>query len=357
MKLSRRNILLISPESLDHVFVSKHHYAIHLGNRENKVYFLNPPCNSNEIIKTEYRNVWEVNYKGFPRGLRLFPSFLQKYYTNKVFQQLQKLCNVEFDIVWSFDNSVFYDFSALPKSVFSISHIVDLNQNFQTAKAATTANICICTTQYIKDTLLRYNKKVWKINHGYTFEVLKDKFQLPTLHKKIKVGYAGNLDITYIDWHLLLSVIKSNSDVQFYFAGPLKSHDIKQLLRDCENVNYIGKLNSNELVGFYEEMDLLILIYKADEYKEQLANPHKMMEYLGSGKMIVATYTQEYVELSKKGLFLMSNGNSKFPQLFKAALQSLEYWNNKKKRIARQNYAEANTYERQIDKIEQYLKY
>lgn len=353
MKLSHKNILLISPEPWSHIFVSKHHYAIHLGNRENQVYYLNPPSNSYEVIKTNYKNAWVVNYKGFPQGVRFFPVFLQKFYFKKVFQQLQKLCNVEFDIVWSFDNSVFYDFSALPKKVLTISHIVDLNQNFQTATAARTADICLCTTYFIQKTLLKYNKKTWKIGHGYEPNLLGEcEFQLSSSKNAIKVGYAGNLDSMYIDWDLLHVLIKNNITIQFYFAGPLNNPDKEQFLNECKNIIYTGKLNKRDLKLFYSKMDLLLLTYKADHFKEQLANPHKMMEYLASGKMIVATQTLEYKQLVEDGLFLMTNENKEFPQLFQKAVENLTHWNNEEMQSARRAFALDNTYDKQIDRIE-----
>ena len=78
--LKNKNILLISPEAWEHIFVSKHHYATHLATLGNKVFFLDPPNNQNKITSTAYRNVWLVKYKGFIKGLRYYPEFLQRYF-------------------------------------------------------------------------------------------------------------------------------------------------------------------------------------------------------------------------------------------------------------------------------------
>src|SRR5947208_1346282 len=153
MKLKNKNILLISPEPLDHIFVSKHHYATHLAKRGNKIFFLNPPGNFDSISNTHFEGVYSVSYQGFPAGIRFYPSFLQKKIIKRKFNHLQRECNIRFDIIWSFDNSVFFDFSALPSHVIKISHIVDLNQDFQTQKAAITADYCFCTTEAIKHRL------------------------------------------------------------------------------------------------------------------------------------------------------------------------------------------------------------
>jgi len=351
--LNNKSILLISPESWDHIFVSKHHYAVHLGERENRVYFLNPPSSENKIKKTSFKNVWEVNYTGFPKGLRFFPSLLQKFYIKKIFNQLLKLCNVEFDVIWSFDNSVFHDFSALSTTIYKISHIVDLNQDFETAKAASTADICFGVSTPIVEKLRRVNEKAFFINHG----VQKREVKSVTLPggNKVKVFYAGNLDIPYLDWSLIKQLIKNNSHVNFIFAGPWNENERKNQVCTFDNVHYLGVLKADELVSYYSLADVLLIAYKADEYKDQLSNPHKMMEYLASGKMIVATYTDNYKKLAEEGLFLMSNNQEDFLPLFGKAISNLSYWNSEEKQNLRKGYASENTYDKQIERIESYL--
>src|SRR5690606_30205807 len=157
MILRNKNILLISPEPWDHIFVSKHHYATHLGSRGNRVYFLGPPGGSESVAPTEYENVLEVKYRGFPKGLRFYPAALQRHFIRKKFHELERLCNIRFDVIWSFDNSVFFDFSALPEDVLTVSHIVDLNQNFQFVNASRTAQLCIGVSRSIVKRQKRHN--------------------------------------------------------------------------------------------------------------------------------------------------------------------------------------------------------
>ena len=109
-----KNILLISPEAWSHLFVSKHHYAIELSKRNN-VFFLNPPTETFSLEGTDYKNLWKIDYKPFMKGLRFFPAFLQRYFMRRKFDKLEKLASIKFDCVWSFDNSVFFDFTFLPK--------------------------------------------------------------------------------------------------------------------------------------------------------------------------------------------------------------------------------------------------
>ncbi len=282
MKLEGKNILLISPEKWNHIFVSKHHYAVHLAERGNLVFFLNPPSSHDSVARTHFTNVLSVHYSGFPKGLRFYPSILQRYFIKDRFAALQTLCNVEFDVIWSFDNSVFFDFRPLPKKVLRISHIVDFSQNFETSKAARSADICFCTSESIKDRLLRYNKNVFRISHGFAFSQSRAKVILPG-EQKIKAIYAGNLAISYIDWRLFLQCVNDNLHVDFILIGPggqTVCNEFMLELKNKTNVFFTGQVDADELPNYYSRADILLLCYEQKYQAEQVTNPHKMMEYL-----------------------------------------------------------------------------
>jgi hypothetical protein len=79
------------------------------------------------------------------------------------------------------------------------------------------------------------------------------------------------------------------------------------------------------------------------------------MEYLGSGKVVVATYTAEYIDLSADNLIAMSTNNGRFSSLLSEVLGKLELWNASDKQKSRKDFALSNTYVKQIGKIEKYL--
>lgn len=354
MKLIEKKILLISPESWDHIFVSKHHYAIHLGKRSNKVFFLNPPSAHNSVVHTEYVNVFSIGYRGFPKGLRFYPPFLQRFFIRNKFNELQKLCGDTFDVVWSFDNSVFFDFSALPKNVLKICHIVDLNQNFQTRKAAATANVCFCTTELIKSRLSVFNSKVFKINHGFNASALETQSVFLPGESAIKVLYAGNLSMPYIDWELIGVLVNDNPGVDFIFVGPegdRHGDDAKQKVRVSKNTFFVGRVKSDDLLCYYRASDILLVAYK-ERYHADQANPHKVMEYMASGRILVSTYTDELRSMRDEQLICMSGTNAELPLLFSLALKNLLEWNGYDKAERRKKWAMNNTYDKQIERIE-----
>ncbi|MEM6523793.1 MAG: hypothetical protein AAF693_08380 [Bacteroidota bacterium] len=353
MKLKGKNILLISPEMWGGLHVSKHHYAIHLAAMGNRVFFLGPPSykSPTKLIGSSVSNLYLIKYSGFIRGIRLLPSLLQKILIRRKFQELQSTALVKFDIVWSFDNSVFFDFEAINQHALCISHIVDLNQDFNTIKAARTADLCLASSGCIKKKLLEYNPNTHFINHGYNYKRHKSAFNFGCSNQKLNVGYAGNFDIKYLNWALIEVLLKEFPNVIFNFAGMGRNNHYYKI-RNFKNFKYIGLLPSEQLTYFYEQMDILVICYKYEEYPDQLANPHKMMEYLASGKMIVATWTEEYADLNEQEMIKMVKTNDQFKKTFKEVVSNIDFWNSKELLEKRRMIARLNTYEQQIQRVE-----
>lgn len=167
----------------------------------------------------------------------------------------------------------------------------------------------------------------------------------------------------YLDWDVLYHLVVSNEAVDFIFIGPGGSDfDTKQnptqgskkLCYELANAFFIGKVKSSELQNWYSEADILLISYQ-EKYHIDLQNSHKMMEYLGSGKIVVATQTQEYECLAKEELTAMSDKNKDLPQLFNSVTNNLEKWNSIEKKHHRITFAMNNTYKKQIERIERLI--
>ncbi|MEO9473980.1 MAG: glycosyltransferase [Cyclobacteriaceae bacterium] len=358
--LTGKAILIISPEPWDHIFVSKHHYAKHLAARGNKVYFLNPPSDQNRITPSRYENLSILDYSGFVNGLRFLPKTLRKPLIKRVWRKLEQMAGLRFDVIWSFDNSVFYEFDALPDNVLKISHIVDLNQDFMTERAARSADICFATTRQIKDRLSKFNPRTFQVTHGVNVpEVDALDVMLPGLNE-FKVVYAGNLGMPYMDWEILNMAASRLKNVDFVFYGPGEGElDIyssnqrasKDSFLGLENTYFPGKVDSAKLPAIYLASHVLLIAYQEVHHRDQ-ANPHKMMEYLASGKPIVATYTAEYADLD---FICMSKRNEDWPDLLQHTIENLDSENTPEKVTARKAFALNNTYDKQIDRIEEII--
>lgn len=355
MQLTKKNILLISPESWDHIFVSKHHYATHLAARGNRVFFLNPPGAEYRVDRTQIEGLHTVYYKGFPKGLRFYPAFFRRLFIRREYNVLEKLCGVKFDIVWSFDNSVFFDFSALPEHVLKISHIVDLNQNFQFARAASTADICFGVIDLITSKLKEYNPDSFLVRHGVA-RIMNEtaRVSLPG-RNRLKSLYAGNLNMPHINWQLFTRVVNENEDTDFIFIGSNRDMISKAVLEGLmskNNVYFLPPVSAEVLVNYLASADILIAAYTS-EYYRQYASPHKLMEYLASGRPTVASYTEGYDIPGE--LMYMGKTDPEWIGKFSYVKQNIDRCSSAELIQIRKDFAREYTYSNQIARIENLL--
>lgn len=328
--------------------MSKHNYAIELA-KYNKVFFLNPPQKASGINATRYANLWELDYRPFIMGLRFLPSFLQRYLIKRKFEELQKITLVEFDCVWSFDNSVFYDFTTLPKYVFTISHIVDYAQNFQFKQAASTANLCLGVSQNIVDRLKNYNKNSFLIPHGISSE--ENSHVIVTLpgSNRIKAMYAGNLNSQYLDKEVILKLIQENPNVDFVFLGKGDANWFKAV-----NSFFLGAVPHLDLLSYLRKADVLLMFYNVARFPKQLTNAHKILDYMRSGKVIVSNFVKDYEGNSH--LLTMASNRLEIPLIFSKVISNLEFYNSYEIMAKRIAFASRNTYADRISEIENLIR-
>lgn len=356
-------ILLVSPENWDAHAVSKHHYAKALASLGHKVLFLNPSKPSSIALSfrccDNYSNIYIVDTPIVAKGLRFMPSFLRRMFECRWLRSLEELVNFPIDIIWLFENSRFFDLSFAGNRL-KIYHQVDLNQNFQPAFAAKTADICFGISDFILDYLSPYNSCLYKVAHGYqgALETSQNSNAFDIARagntSSLQALYVGNLDILYLDHELIALLVKSFPSVCFNFVGGYSSgNSLLALSRQHSNLVLHGKVSSERVPMLLEQADLLLIVYLADQYKEQLANPHKLMEYLGSGKTVVATYTHEYRALDD--LLLMVESNDDYIQAFQAAVDRIDFYNSSELAARRKTYANEYSYENQLLKINHHL--
>lgn len=355
--LCDKHILLISPEPWSHIFVSKHHYAIELAKRGNKVFFLNPPdANIETPIQFSTSeagpDITIVDYRGQLKGLRFFPAFIRVLMNKRFLSQLERKAGCRMDVIWNFENSRFYDLQFAGERL-KIYHQVDLNQDFHVMQAVSSADICFCTTDFILKKLQDFNKRVFKIHHGVSDDALQytSNITASKLHNsRATATIIGNLDGAYLDLDLLQKVVKANDDVSFVMVGNFDYNKATfKGLHKFPNVQFTGQVASNTIGEYLAKSDCLLVCYKADEFKEQLASPHKIMEYLASGKVSIATYTDEYKD--KSCLLEMSKDNCEYVDLFSKVVKNLAYYNSPTKRNIRVKFAADHSYFRQLDRI------
>ena len=372
MKLNDKTILIISPEYWGINRISKHHYALELAKRNNTVYFLNPPSiildNYDISLKKINKNLIIITYSLYLRGLNLLPNIIRKYFHYIQANNLLKSIKEKIDIVWSFDPYRFQNLTVF-RAILNIYHAVDIHKTKVELDIANNADIILATSDKILERFVSVKKPKFKINHGLAEYFIgdenvqingkKDYSNEISINKNIKAGYVGNLFYKYLDVKVFKSIIRQNERVFFYFIGPYEKsnlvgdeHNLSfiKFLQNCENVHLIGPKPSTDLPFYLNHLDIFLLCYSGDKNVAEMANPHKMLEYLSTGKAVVSHYVDEYI--GYPDLIEMVESNRELPVKFKEVVCNIEYYNSPIKSEARKAFAFQNTYMKQLDRIE-----
>lgn len=352
-------ILLISPEPWDGHFVSKHHYALELSRRGHRVLFHGPAEPIGDICLDSVSDACGIlqvlHAPPAGRGLRFLPACVRRRLEASWLTRVELALGQPIDVVWSFENSRFFDMSFAGERL-KIYQQVDLNQDFHPELAAETADISIAISEPIARRLASFSRKLIRITHGYCsqdsrefpFEGLQHEFA----DASVNAVMVGNLDIAYLDVQLLVQLVSDHPDVKFHFVGGYTPDSgLHGLVGSAPNVRFWGLQPARTLPSFLKCADILLVAYLAEDYRDQLANPHKMMEYLASGRCILATRTLEYED--RPDLVETVHSRTEYRRRFALILEDPSIWNSPDKVAIRQEFANANTYADQLERIAQ----
>jgi glycosyltransferase involved in cell wall biosynthesis len=374
--LTGKTILIVSPQSWGKMFISKHHYAIELAKKGNKVFFLNPPRprdgkgkNISIMPSGVTDNLFLIDHcLWFPynikfHALRLF-HWLMKFHIKAIVKATGPL-----DIIWSFDLGNFYPFRFWKDVPVKIFHPVDEPLNAAAINSATGADIIFSVTHEILQKYKSVPAGKHFINHGVSEDFLLTAGKEQQAGNAVRVGFAGNLLREDIDREVLLQIIKQNPLVVFECWGSYSAIQSNigggedgatkafiESLQQQENVLLHGAVPSAELARTVHRMDAFLICYDVQKDQSKGTNYHKIMEYLSTGKVIVSNNVTTY----KDDAVLMQmvkerDHNRSLPQLFSAVIQNIQQYNSASNQDYRVAFARDNTYKRQIDRIESIL--
>lgn len=356
-----KTIFVLSPQSWRHIKLSKHHYASELA-KNNTVVFVGPPVtgrsfscrkeyNSKKLIILSYslplpswlKFKWPLLYKFVLRSRLkhiLLKSFGHADYCID-FGCYQQFDDVGFVLA---DYKIFFpvdDFAVLRPDSRGCDIVFTVSENIQRKFPAGTAHF---------------------INHGLSYEFVEGYKRFPftsksALETRVKVAYAGNLFLRFLDTEILMSIIARFENVDFHFFGSTDfSPEVRwqwewnEFLRTRKNVFLRGAVSTVELVKEYSDMDAFLLCYKPDYKDYHAENSHKVLEYLSTGKVLVSTYLSIYKNSS---LFVMSaqDRNQDLIDLFAMVVERLSDFNDETQMFLRRDFALQNTYAKQIERM------
>lgn len=367
---ANKTVVIFSPQHWSHLYISKHHYARILA-KDNQVYFISPPDFGGRIEANWTHpdpaspGLHVLSFKmAVPERIKFHLPVL---YRAIVIRRLQRLISKtigEPDILIDFGCNA--EFSSLKyfKGTTKIYFPVD-DKDFIDGDMRG-ADLVLSVSKNILAKFETDGKPAFFINHGLApeFERLaKDVLDFPPYiaPPRVIIAYAGNLFSPFVDIPVFKAIIKQHPGVRFDIYGNTRYNPKSQVEKDwfdflqsAPNVQLKGVLSSTDLAAAYEHVDGFLLCYKPDYVNYHAENSHKLLEYLGAGKVLISTNVSLY---DQNPLICMSpkDRNEELVSIFSNVIEQISDFNKVDLQKARAAFALDNTYSKQLERIEQYL--
>lgn len=375
MKFNNKIIYIISREDWGDMLMSKQHYAIELSKAGNIVYFINHPDlrrqlrrGQIEILSTKYENLFVVKHRMihpyfFKFKFKRLYYFLTSFHIFRIIKKTEKIPNV----VWLFDIGNSLPLKYFPSESTKIYMPVDGPFGTQVEKDAPDgADLIISVTEQILEQYRSLPLPKYMINHGVSDIFINTNIEVGQ-SKPLRIGYSGSLVRSDLDIKVFLTIIKEHGNKIFEFWGEkdyMKSNihlpqDVKEstkefleILHNLPNVIMHGAVSPGQLAEGLKRMDALLICYNIKNDQ----NHHKVLEYLGTGKVIISSFMSSYhnnpdlIEMVKA-----KDNNEELPGLFSTVINNLNVYNTAEKQQKRIFFAKQYTYESQLKKIEDFL--
>jgi len=373
--LNNKTILLLSPQSWGKMFISKHHYAVELARRGNRVYFLNPPGEGHQSDKRVaidplpgVEGLFLVTHRlYFPYNLKFHAPRIFHWLMRRQVSNILRAIGVTPDIIWSFDLNHMYPLSFFGNGTYKIFHPVDEPLNKAALASGLGADIVFSVTEEILEKYGHLNVSRHFINHGVAESFLKPAERSLSGNGPIRVGFSGNLLRKDIDREVLMEIIQRHPSVEFHFWGSYSSsqanigggedratQDFVTTLRSSGNTVLHGAVPSQELARAIHGMNAFLICYDIQKDQSGGTNYHKIMEYLCTGKVIVSNNITTYKDKPELVQMVKERDNNRqLPALFSEVILHLDEYNSEPLQQQRIAFATANTYARQLERIEQ----
>jgi hypothetical protein len=337
--------------------VSKHHYAMELAKRGNKVYFLNPPKEGKIRVSEVSENLFVINLPHY-RMLNRMSIGMRKPFHRVLAKKLAKITGVtNFDVVWSFNPFILQNLEVFGASV-NIYHPVDLHFSELDLQIAAKCDYLFCTSDAILERYSHVKVPKYQINHGLSsvfLDVKNNCDEFIVENGKKRFAYVGNLQSRFLQFDVLSQVVVENPDVDFYFIGPERKSNFGEFktfdysaLKELDHTHFLGVLESAKLAEILACFDGFIVSYHSDN-PVYLSNLHKTLEYLSTGKVVVTNYIDQY---KGSDLIAMVDEIDQLPEKFKEVVANIEVYNTEDLIAKRIEFAHQNTYPHHVDRIE-----
>lgn len=387
---SARTIVILSTEPWGKMLLSKMHFALELVGKGDRVYFVNPPRRlqsrklavMGEALEGGRLTIVHTNTVRGSLFLRHKLFFLYRRLSGRYIRAIKALVASPIDEVWSFNPNQYIDLGPF-EAQRSIVLLYDLYQGDHIFKAVDKADALISVSQVILDHYKDTIPPKLFIQHGlgpHFAEKSRRRLGAGEFRVvgqsgagdsgKIKVGYTGNLLRAGMNTVVAREIIGRHPEIDFHFWGPydMKDNNVKdgeyetpaellafvKFLQGQSNVFLHGVVTQQELAERLFEMDAFLFIYSPKREVNGASNAHKLLEYISTGKVVIATHVSSYAGTD---LLVMceSQEEDRLPEIFDQTIRDLSVHNAKERQIRRIDFALDNTYARQVERVQQFI--
>ncbi len=358
MELRGKRILILSPEPWNGLHMSKHHVSQALVARGARVVFLDPPVKrAKGIALEEVQGVTVARYEHYFRGVNRMPKAINQWYYKQLIGRIAERTGGPFDILWCFDTSRMQWF---PEGVgYKLLYLADYDILYLGQGLIPTADLVLTTCQVVADEVApKTRARTINIGHALDrrwFEGIAQLADRPSRMPR-NVVFAGQLAIRYNDLDGFLAIASQHPELQFTFIGPYDPNfpdPAFNKLRSLKNVVFTGLISKDALVPAVRAADILLFGFRSGQFARERANPHKVLEYLSSGNVIVGSYTLEYKD--RPDLFNMAPQGGDLAAAFDHALQHYAELDSPLARSKRIDSVRDRSMEQLIERIEQHI--
>ena len=365
MELRNKVIFIVSPNNWGKMFVSKHHYAIELAKRGNKVYFINPPDLGADFFKQEKvcDNLTVISYYPIFRGKSFLPAAIFNLLIKLQISYLKRKIGFEPDVLWTFTTTIYYRPDWF-KAKLTIFHPMDQVFYDDSIAIGSYSDAIFTCSDFILNEFKTLDKPKKIISHGLSPSFVNYNFENWQAKSSLNACYVGNLFIESLDRRSLIHIIESNSTHQFHFVGALKPEDSNvsswvteeslsfiDFLKNSKNVICYGVMPTTKIPDILSKMDVLLVCYKPSEFNV-ISNSHKILEYLITGRTIISSLVEYYKD---SDLLEMVAVDENYLSKYNKVTSNLNFYNRSEIQNKRRIYAKNNSYSATIQHIENFL--
>lgn len=367
-----RTILLNSPQLWNASKVSKHHYARELAARGHSVYFVEPPVPTVRaapvVVDGPHDRLHIVRYGTFfPYRLKFHARPLFDLLMRRQARLIVKAVGRQPDIVWDFDNAYQYkDLTAFGPALKVFHPVDDLPAGPASSKNAA---VVFSNAQRYIDRLTPPPRFARVIDHGLSDAFIARARAVAddpaaagagsaATGSAPLVAYVGNLDRPGIDWAAIEAMAEHAPHARILMIGPYGVYGAgppaSALARP--NLEFTGSKSADEILALARDIDVWLMAYDRARDIDGGTNPHKLLEYLATGKPVVSNWAEAYADRTgaARNLVLMppTPDNGPLPALLADTLAGLDRVDGPAERARRAGYTLGFSYEAHLAAID-----